>query len=92
MAQGVLPFQYEAETCTAGLTGFAGLGVYLDLIEISGLAAAVRKTIMNPLGFNANGVLKLFLSGNRGSLGPLTFLGFGLNISHTCCIRLVLPE
>jgi hypothetical protein len=43
MAQGVLPFQYEAETCTAGLTGFAGLGVYLDLIEISGLAAAVHR-------------------------------------------------
>ncbi len=43
MAQGVLPFQYEAEKCTAGLTGFAGLGVYLDLIEVSGLAAAVRR-------------------------------------------------
>lgn len=43
MAQGALPFQYEAEPCGGGLTGFAGLGVYLDLIQVSGLAAAIRR-------------------------------------------------
>ena len=30
MAQGVLPFHYEADRCGSGLTGFAGLAVYLD--------------------------------------------------------------
>ncbi len=43
MAQGALPFQYEAEPSSSGLTGFAGLGVYLDLIQVSGLPAAVRR-------------------------------------------------
>ena len=43
MAQGVLGFQYEAAPGSGGLTGFAGLGVYLDLIQVSGLAAAVRR-------------------------------------------------
>ena len=42
MAQGVLPFHYEADRCGSGLTGFAGLAVYLDLIRASGLAAAGR--------------------------------------------------
>ncbi|MFQ6018043.1 MAG: IS1380 family transposase [Kiloniellaceae bacterium] len=45
MAQGVLPFQYEAEKCSGGLTGFAGLGVYLELMKVSGLPAAVRRHI-----------------------------------------------
>lgn len=45
MAQGVLPFHYEADKCGAGLTGFAGLAVYLDLIRVSGLAAAVRRHV-----------------------------------------------
>ncbi len=43
MAQGALPFQYEAEPSGSGLTGFAGLGVYLDLLQVSGLAAAIRR-------------------------------------------------
>ncbi len=43
MAQGVLGFQYEAEPGSSGLTGFAGLGVYLDFLQVSGLAAAVRR-------------------------------------------------
>jgi len=46
MAQGVLPFQYEAEPCSSGLTGFAGVGVYLDLIEVSGMPAAVRRHVV----------------------------------------------
>ena len=31
MAQGVLPFKYEAEKKTTGMTALAGLPVYLDL-------------------------------------------------------------
>ncbi len=45
MAQGVLPFEYESEPGSSDLTGFAGIGVYLDLIEASGLAAAVRRQV-----------------------------------------------
>ncbi len=45
MAQGVLPFHYEAEKCGVGLTAFAGVAVYLDLIRVSGLAAAVRRHV-----------------------------------------------
>ncbi len=45
MAQGVLPFEYESEPGSSDLTGFAGIGVYLDLIEASGLAAAVRREV-----------------------------------------------
>jgi hypothetical protein len=43
MAQGVLGFQYEAEKCSSGLTGCAGLPVYLELIRVSGLPAAIRR-------------------------------------------------
>ncbi len=45
MAQGVLPIHYEAEKCSGGLTGFAGLGIYLDLMRVSGLPAAVRRHV-----------------------------------------------
>jgi hypothetical protein len=33
MAQGALPFQYEAETAASGVTALGGLPVYLDLIK-----------------------------------------------------------
>ena len=41
LPQGVLGFQYESEPSTAGLTSLAGLPLYLDLIQASGLAAAI---------------------------------------------------
>ena len=43
MAQGLLDFQYEAESSTHGLTSFAGLPLYFELIKASGLAAAIRR-------------------------------------------------
>ena len=45
MAQGALPFQYEAETATSGVTALGGLPVYLDLIKASGLDVAIRKHV-----------------------------------------------
>jgi hypothetical protein len=33
MAQGVLPFKYEEEKKTTGMTALAGLPVYLDLVQ-----------------------------------------------------------
>lgn len=35
MAQGVLPFRYETEKNTTGMTALAGLPVYLDLFPPS---------------------------------------------------------
>jgi hypothetical protein len=43
VAQGLLDFQYEAESSTHGLTSFAGLPLYFELIKASGLAAAIRR-------------------------------------------------
>lgn len=43
MAQGVLPFQYEQEKTSIGMTTLAGLHVYLDLADIVGLAASVER-------------------------------------------------
>lgn len=45
MAQGVLAFQYEAETTASGVTALGGLPVYLDLIKVSGLAEAIKKYV-----------------------------------------------
>ena len=34
MAQGILPFKYETEKNTTGMTALAGLPVYLDLARV----------------------------------------------------------
>ena len=43
LPQGVLGFQYDEESAGLGLTSLAGLPLYLDLIQASGLPAAVRE-------------------------------------------------
>ncbi|MFZ2948902.1 MAG: IS1380 family transposase [Desulfuromonadaceae bacterium] len=43
MAQGVLPFKYEAEKKESGMTSLAGLPVYLDLSSIMGLGESIEK-------------------------------------------------
>lgn len=43
MAQGVLPYQYQAEGTSSNMTALAGLPVYLDLMHIAGLAPAIEK-------------------------------------------------
>lgn len=45
MAQGLLPFQYEAEGNEAGFTGFAGLPLYLELSRAAGLEASVARHV-----------------------------------------------
>ena len=37
MTQPALPFQYQAEKKDSGLTGFAGLPLYVELAKQSGL-------------------------------------------------------
>jgi hypothetical protein len=41
----MLGFQYEAESSSAGLTSLAGLPLYLELIEASGLGAAISQHV-----------------------------------------------
>lgn len=45
MSQASLPFQYQAEKNDSGLTGFAGLPLYMDLSRQSGLVEFINKTM-----------------------------------------------
>ena len=42
LAQGVLPFRYEAEPTNSGMTALAGLPAYLELAAVSGLTRSIR--------------------------------------------------
>ncbi len=43
MTQGILPFKYETEKSTTGMTALAGLPVYLDLTRVIGLSKSIEK-------------------------------------------------
>jgi hypothetical protein len=43
VAQGVLPFRYENEPTTSGMTALAGLPPYLELAVVSGLTDSIRR-------------------------------------------------
>ena len=43
MAQGVLPFKYEEEKRDTGMTGLAGLPVYMDLASVMGLKESIER-------------------------------------------------
>jgi hypothetical protein len=43
MAQGVLPFKYEEETSSAGMTALGGLPLYLDLAHVAGLCKSIEE-------------------------------------------------
>ncbi|MBW2544829.1 MAG: IS1380 family transposase [Deltaproteobacteria bacterium] len=43
MSQGILPFKYETEKNTTGMTALAGLPTYLDLIQATGLSKSIEK-------------------------------------------------
>lgn len=43
MAQGALPFKYEEQRRSGGMTALAGLPVYLDLAHVMGLSRSVEK-------------------------------------------------
>lgn len=45
MPQSLLPFQYQAEKNDSGLTGFAGLPLYLELAIQSGLVQYINQTM-----------------------------------------------
>lgn len=45
MPQSTLPFQYQAEKNDSGLTGFAGLPLYVELAAQSGLVGYINQTM-----------------------------------------------
>ncbi len=45
MSQGVLPFQYEEEKTSTGMTALAGLPTYLDLAGVAGLARSIGRHV-----------------------------------------------
>ena len=45
MQQGVVPFQYQVEKSSTGLTALAGLPVYLDLVKAAGLQELVAEHV-----------------------------------------------
>lgn len=45
MSQDSLPFQYKAEKNNSGLTGFAGLPLYVELCKQSGLVEYIEQTL-----------------------------------------------
>lgn len=45
LPQGILPFQYEEDPSESGQTNLAGAGAYLDLIEGTGLGAAIDREV-----------------------------------------------
>lgn len=42
MPQGVLPFQYQEEQTSSGMTALAGLPTYLDLAYVAGLSQSIQ--------------------------------------------------
>ena len=45
MPQGALPFQYARERSSTGMTAMAGLGIYLDMMQVSGLCESVHQHV-----------------------------------------------
>jgi len=45
MAQGILPFRYESEPTTSGMTALTGLLPYLELAAVSGLTDSIRRCL-----------------------------------------------
>jgi hypothetical protein len=61
VAQGVLPFKYETEKNTTGMTALAGLPVYPDLARVIGLSKSVDTEFRDgnvPAGFEQLRVFK----------------------------------
>jgi len=45
MAQGILPFQYEKDRNPVGITGLAGLPLYLDLAKVAQLQRVIERQL-----------------------------------------------
>ncbi len=45
MKRGILPFQYEQEKTSTGMTALAGLPPYLDLAQVAGLSRSIERHV-----------------------------------------------
>ena len=45
MKEGVLPFHYEEERNSTGMTALAGLPAYLDLARVAGLSRSIERHV-----------------------------------------------
>ena len=45
MKRGVLPFQYEQEKTSTGMTALGGLPAYLELVQVAGLSESVERHV-----------------------------------------------
>ena len=45
MKQGVMPFQYEEEKSSTGMTALSGLMTYLELMQAAGLRSSVGRHV-----------------------------------------------
>ena len=45
MKQGVLPFQYEEEKSSTGMTALSGLPAYLELAHAAGLRSSLERRV-----------------------------------------------
>jgi len=50
MAQGVLPFKYEKEASSVGMTALGGLPLYLDLAHVAGLSESIEEQLQVRVG------------------------------------------
>ena len=66
MAQGVLPFKWEFEKKTTGMTALAGLPAYLDLIQVTGLTQSIQRH----LKVRAGGPMRCFVTKAANPINP----------------------
>jgi len=59
MAQGPLPFQYEVEKKSTGMTALAGLPLYVEFFHVTGLRGLIAKHV------NVHGRTQLIFTHNR---------------------------
>ena len=45
MPQGILPFQYEKEQNSVGMTGLSGLPLYLDLAQVAKIHEVIERQL-----------------------------------------------
>ena len=67
MSQGVLPFQYEEEKRSTGMTALAGLPLYLDLAGVTGLARSIGRHVRLREGARAGAIAPMR---HRGAAEP----------------------
>ena len=85
MSQGVLGFKYEEEKHDSGMTGLAGLPIYLDLLHAMGLPELIGRHLqVKQRGLpDAQMVLSLVITSDQFSVDVSTLLSA---LTGECCL------